>query len=79
MLARGMNDKVVFFGSQRYVPLFCELTRSLGCRERVVFHKTAVRPDAPGCVLRLFEGATRDTNWQYDCANAFLDGFIKIA
>jgi hypothetical protein len=79
MLPRGIGDTIVFFGSQRYVPKFCALTESLGCRERVVFHKTAIPPDAPGCVLKMFEGATRDINWQYDCANALLDGAVRIA
>jgi len=31
-----------------------------------------------GWLLKKFEGAKRDTNWQYDCANAFLDGALSV-
>ena len=44
---------------------------------RIVFYSTGVPPQAAGCTLQKFSG-TQSTNWQYDCANAFLDGTIRI-
>ena len=42
---------------------------------KTVFYNSAQTPQMPGCVLRRFETRTR-TNWQYECANAFVDGVI---
>jgi hypothetical protein len=67
------SEQVVFFGSKEYVPLFAALTGGLKC-ERIVFYKTVTPPLAPGCKLVRFETRTR-TNWQYECAAAFLRGF----
>jgi hypothetical protein len=77
MLPTSTTDPVVFFGSKSYVALFCSLTRGSSC-EKTVFYNTGQAPDAPGCFLKKFEDAKRNTNWQYDCAKAFLDGAIGI-
>lgn len=65
------RNEIVFFGSVEYVHLFCTLT-SDATGPRTVFYRTRRAPEAPGCVLRRFETTTR-TNWQYECAHAFLD------
>ena len=75
MLPATTDEPIVFFGSKGYVVQFCFLTRDLR-RDKIVFYNAEEAPNAPGCVLKKFEGATRNTNWQYDCANAFLDGDI---
>lgn len=77
MIPRDTKDQIVFFGSRSYVPLFGALTHEVHS-EKVVFFKAEEPPDAPGCTLREFTNAKRDTNWQYDCANAFLDGGISV-
>lgn len=75
MLSPDTTEDVLFFGSREYVPLFCSLTSRIKAR-RTVFYNTAQPPDAPGCGLRLFSEAKRNTNWQFDCANAYLDNVI---
>jgi hypothetical protein len=71
MLPQNEDRPVIFFGSKEYVPLFCSLTT--GTKSvRTVFHYSENPPEAPGCLLKRFEGK-RSTNWQYDCANHFLD------
>jgi hypothetical protein len=77
MLPPHAIGKLVFFGSSAYVGAFCHLTKNSLC-EKIVFYKTGEAPEARGCVLRKFENAKRDTNWQYDCASAFLDANLRI-
>jgi hypothetical protein len=77
MIPRDTHDRIIFFGSRSYVPLFCALTQEVRS-EKVVFFNAEDPPDAPGCILKEFTHAKRDTNWQYDCANAFLDGVIAV-
>jgi hypothetical protein len=75
MLPDEVQEEVVFFGSKEYLPLFCSLTNRIQAR-RTVFYKAALEPSAPGCILRRFTQGKRETNWQFDCANSFLDGTI---
>ena len=77
MLPVDTTEEVLFFGSREYVPLFCTLTCAIKTR-RTVFYASAQPPDAPGCVLKRFSGKKRDTNWQFDCANAYLDHAIDL-
>jgi hypothetical protein len=77
MLPAGTCEPILFFGSQSYVASFCTLTKGSTC-EKTVFYNTAQAPDAPGCMLKRFENAKRDTNWQFDCANAFLEGTLRV-
>ena len=76
MLPDGTTKPVVFFGGQKYVPQFCELTsRVQGPRH--VFYNAVNPPDAPGCQLHRFETRTR-INWHYKAARAYLEGHINI-
>lgn len=76
MLPDNTDDTVILFASDKYVRLFSALTRDVK-GTRIVFYSTGSPPQAAGCTLAKFSG-TRSTNWQYDCANAFLDGIIGI-
>jgi hypothetical protein len=76
MLPDDTQDDVVFFGGMDYVPLFCALTESIHGR-RTVFYKAAKPPQALGCRHVNYK-TTKRTNWQYECANAFLDGKLKL-
>jgi hypothetical protein len=76
MLPGGTDETVVSFVSDKYIPLLSELTGNYKGR-RVVFYSTATRPQVTGCMLEKFSGV-RSTNWQYDCANAFLNGTIAF-
>lgn len=75
MLPAATSESIVFFGSKAYVPSFCFLTKESRC-EKTGFYNAGQAPEAPGCFLKKFEDAKRNTNWQYDCANAFLDGAL---
>jgi hypothetical protein len=70
-------EQVVFFGSKEYVPLFATLTGGVK-GERMVFYNSVTLPSALGCKLVRFETRTR-TNWQYECAAAFLRGNLVTA
>jgi hypothetical protein len=74
MVPAEATEPVVCFGSKEYVPLFAALTRSVKT-PRIVFYNSTKSPVAPGCRLTRFETRTR-TNWQYECAAAFLRGDI---
>ena len=62
------SEAIVFFGARSYVPLFCELTAS-ATGPRTVFYAGS-EPSAPGCTLAPF--GKPFTNWQYQCAKAFV-------
>ncbi|MGM0632696.1 MAG: hypothetical protein ACQETO_05920 [Pseudomonadota bacterium] len=76
MLPADTTDPVLFFVSQEYVPLACELTTEIKA-PRYLFYNSKTPPDAPDCTLKKFETRTR-TNWQYECARAFMDGKVGI-
>ena len=76
MLCDDPQEAIIFFGSKSYVPLFPALTRAVRA-ERVVFYNSPPAPKAPGCTLVRFDTTTR-TNWQYECAKAWLDGAIYL-
>ena len=76
MLPDGTADPVVFFGGKDYLPLFCSLTESY-CGHRTIFYNSSRVPDSPGCTLRRFDTTTR-TNWHYECANAFVQGQLRV-
>ncbi len=75
MLAESTREPIVFFGGKDYLPLFAALTSSIRAR-KTVFYNSAKVPRTPGCVLKRFKTRTR-TNWQYECANAFVDGTVR--
>jgi hypothetical protein len=74
LIPANTSEQVVFFGSKEYVPLFAALTVEVK-GERIVFYNSVTPPLAPGCKLVRFETRTR-TNWQYECAAAFLRGGV---
>ena len=76
MRPRNAAQPVIFLGGEKYVSLFCRLTRGVES-ERIVFHNTADPPHAPGCELRRF-GTAPQTNWQYACARAVLRREIDV-
>ena len=71
-LPGGGEEPVMFFGSKHYVPLFSRLTKEVAA-PRIVWHRSAVPPTAPGCCFRRYETTTR-TNWHYECVDKFLNG-----
>ena len=76
MLPADTCEPVVFFGGKDYLPLFAKLTESVKGR-RTVFYNSKNIPDLHGCTLRRFE-TDASTNWHYLCANAFLDGQVRL-
>jgi hypothetical protein len=77
LIPANTTEQVVCFGSKEYVPLFAALTQAVR-RERIVFYNSVMPPSAPGCKLIKFETRMR-TNWQYECAAAFLRGDVVTA
>jgi len=72
----GQTDTKCFFcGSKAYQSLFCKLTDHIN-GERIVFYKSKnkskTRPRLDGCTLNRCHSKKR--NWQYDCAQALLNG-----
>jgi hypothetical protein len=76
MLPDNTDGDIIFFGGKDYLSLFCSLTDTIRST-KIVFYNSASVPQLKGCTLRRFEIATR-TNWHYECANAFLDGAIRL-
>lgn len=72
LIPGATRKQVVCFASKEYVPLFAALTDTVR-GERIVFYNSVTQPSAPGCKLIRFETRGR-TNWQYECAAAFLSG-----
>ena len=76
MLPHGNGEPIMFFGSRPYVNLFCELTKHVRGR-RILWYNSSCRPLAAGCDVRRFH-ATRNMNWHYECARAFIDGKLPV-
>ena len=77
MLAENTREPFAFFGGKDYRPLFAALTSSIRA-PKTVFYNSAKVPLMPGCMLKRFRTRTR-TNWQYECANAFVDGTLCLS
>lgn len=75
LLPQDTSEAITVFASDKYIPLLNALASSIRA-EKTVFYNTGAVPVAPGCELVKFHGS-RSTNWQYDCANAFLDGALS--
>jgi hypothetical protein len=75
-LPDGVDEPLVLFASKRYLPLFFDLTHSYRGR-RIVFYYSKEAPKVPGCTYKRFETPKR-TNWQYECAKAFLAGDFNL-
>jgi hypothetical protein len=76
LIPAATTEQVMCFASKEYVPLFADLTDAVR-GERIVFYNSVMQPSAPGCKLIRFETRAR-TNWQYECAAAFLSGRLVI-
>ncbi|URK16579.1 hypothetical protein M9H61_13600 [Thalassospira sp. GO-4] len=70
------NEPVVFFGGKDYMPMFLTLTHSYQGK-RIAFYNSKVPPRVPNCILQRYHTATR-TNWQYECAMAFIGGGLTL-
>ena len=69
-------DKIVFLGGKDYLPLFGTLTAKIRS-PKIVFYNSSNSPRSKGCRLERFVTTTR-TNWHYKCANALIDGRIRV-
>jgi hypothetical protein len=76
MLMNDTDQVIVFFGGKDYLSLFDKLTGAIRS-QKIVFFNSSSPPRLNRCTLRRFETATR-TNWHYECANAVIDGMIRI-
>jgi hypothetical protein len=76
MLPPNTTRQLVFLGSKEYLPLFLSLTADITA-PKTVFYRSAVSPEAPGCKVIRYRTARR-TNWQYECADAFMAGDLEI-
>jgi hypothetical protein len=76
MVPIATDDDIVFFGGKNYLSLFCSLTADIRSK-KTVFYNSSSAPQLKGCVVKRFETTMR-TNWQYNCANAFVDGEIRL-
>ena len=76
MLPMDTEEPIVFFVSKEYISLSCELTKEIR-GPRHFFYNSSRVPDAPGCKLKKYNSRTR-TNWQYECAKAFIDEEIEL-
>jgi hypothetical protein len=70
MLPDDLAEEIVFFGGKDYVPLLCMLTSDVRAVKTLFYNSVRV-PLAPDWTLKRFATSTR-TNWQYECAAAFL-------
>ena len=76
MLPDDTDAPVLFFGGKSYHGQFAELTKHVQA-PRVIYFTGKNPPGFPGCRLMRFETTTR-TNWQYECADAFLAGELRL-
>jgi hypothetical protein len=76
MLPDDTEDEIVFLGGKDYLPLFCKLTANTMTVPKAFFNSIDP-PSLNRCKLTHFETTTR-TNWHYECANALIEGSIKI-
>jgi len=72
------GDNVVFLGGRDYLRMFFRLTAG-HTGGKTVFFNSKEPPDVPSDDFdpRLYE-TNRRTNWQYECANALIDGKIEV-
>jgi hypothetical protein len=76
MLMSDTDQVIVFFGGKDYLSLFGKLTGAIRST-KIVFFNSSSAPQLNGCTLRRFETTTR-TNWHYECANAVIEGMVRI-
>ena len=71
------GDTIAFIGGKDYLPLFCKLTRELTGKKKVFYNSSSAPALGNGFYPERFI-TTQKTNWQYTCAQALIDGRIKI-
>ena len=76
MLPPDTSRPLTFIGSKEYLPLFVSLTAHLTA-SKTVFYRSNATPELPGCRAVRYH-TRRTTNWQYECAHAFIDGDLEI-
>lgn len=76
MIPADTTDPIVFFVSKEYMRLACQLTKTVR-GPRYMFFNSARVPEAPGVTFIRYVTRTR-TNWQYECAKAFVAGRIDL-
>ena len=84
-LPHGYKDRILLLGGKDYVPLFCQLTRSVECRKTVFYFNdleqdtSKTPPHAHGYEFKPFH-TTRNfkRTWHYECAIALIDGKIAV-
>ena len=76
MLPAETVDRVVFLGGKDYLPLFYALTAAISA-PKTAFYNSADAPSVSGCNMRRFD-TSKHTNWHYECANALINGAIRI-
>lgn len=73
MLDRSDDTPIWFLGGKDYIPLFCELTKSINC-PKVVIYNSSNAPDLPdGFKAEHYITKTR-TNWHYEFAKKMIAG-----
>ena len=69
-LESDVDEKLLFFGGQGYLPLFCKLTRHYQGR-RIVYHNSKKKPN---CDFKLVHYETEDKyRWVYECATKVIE------
>lgn len=76
LLPADSDVPVIFLGGKDYVPLFVKLTRELH-GHRIVFYNSLNPPVTPECKAQRYITTTR-TNWHYECAQALIEGRLKV-
>ncbi len=76
MLPVNSDEPVLFLGGKDYLPLFDRLTASIP-GQRIVLYNSNIAPRLPKAFLQRFVTTTR-TNWHYECAQALIDGRIRL-
>ncbi|HWQ42629.1 MAG TPA: hypothetical protein VN456_11420 [Desulfosporosinus sp.] len=71
------GDTIVFMGGKEYLPLFLKLTKEL-TGKKIVFYNSYETPALGNGFYNEKFITTRNTNWHYSCAQALIDGIIKI-
>ncbi|MCX6179169.1 MAG: hypothetical protein NT163_07390 [Chlorobiales bacterium] len=71
------GDTIAFIGGKDYLPLFSKLTKELTGKKRVFYNSSSAPALGNGFYTERFI-TTQKTNWHYTCAQALIDGKIKI-
>ncbi len=70
-LESAIDEKLLFFGGQGYLPLFCKLTRHYQGR-RICYYNSKKTPNRNGVDMVRYRTSKR-TNWHYECATKVIE------